>query len=91
MLAQVGFLNKVANNTGLFLGMTGAIFNAVDALTIGLANIAISSRHKSDVIANLSDVAWQSNSENYKLLDEALSKFVLQSEQYLQINSIECS
>lgn len=75
------FLNKVPNNTGLFLGMTGAIFNAVDALNIGLANIAICSRNKSDVMANLCDVAWQSNSEDYKLLDETLSKFIVQSEQ----------
>lgn len=75
------FLNKVSNNTGLFLGMTGAIFNAVDALNIGLANVAIKSSVKSDVISSLSNVQWQTNNENYELLDKALNKFVQQSEQ----------
>ena len=50
------FLNKVSNNTGLFLGITGAIFNAVDALNIGLANVAIKSSVKSEVISSLSNV-----------------------------------
>ena len=75
------FLNKVPNNTGLFLGMTGAIFNAVDALNIGLANVAIKSSVKSEVISSLSNVQWQTNHENYELLDKALNKFVQQSEQ----------
>lgn len=75
------FLNKVSNNAGLFLGMTGAIFNAVDALNIGLANVAIKSSVKSDVISSLSNVLWQTNNENYELLDKALNKFVQQSEQ----------
>ena len=75
------FLNKVSNNTGLFLGMTGAIFNAVDALNIGLANVAIKSSVKSEVISSLSNVQWQTNHENYELLDKALNKFVQQSEQ----------
>ena len=75
------FLNKVSNNTGLFLGITGAIFNAVDALNIGLANVAIKSSVKSEVISSLSNVQWQTNHENYELLDKALNKFVQQSEQ----------
>ncbi len=75
------FLNKVSNNAGLFLGMTGAIFNAVDALNIGLANVAIKSSVKSEVISSLSNVQWQTNHENYELLDKALNKFVQQSEQ----------
>ncbi len=75
------FLNKMPNNIGLFLGMTGAIFNAADALNIGLANVGINSSFKNDVIADLSNIDWQSNNENYDLLDQALSKFVQQSEQ----------
>lgn len=75
------FLNKVSNNTGLFLGITGAIFNAVDALNICLANVAIKSSVKSEVISSLSNVQWQTNHENYELLDKALNKFVQQSEQ----------
>ena len=79
------FLNKMLNNIGLFLGMTGAIFNAADALNIGLATIGINSNLKNDVIAGLSDIDWQSNNENYDLLDQALSQFVQQSEQAFQL------
>ncbi|ARD42866.1 enoyl-CoA hydratase/isomerase family protein [Colwellia sp. PAMC 21821] len=79
------FLNKMPNNIGLFLGMTGAIFNAADALNIGLATIGINSNLKNDVIAGLSDIDWQSNNENYDLLDQALSQFVQQSEQAFKL------
>jgi len=79
------FLNKMLNNIGLFLGMTGAIFNAADALNIGLATIGINSNLKNDVIAGLSDIDWQSNNENYDLLDQALSQFVQQSEQAFKL------
>ena len=79
------FLNKMLNNIGLFLGMTGAIFNAADALNIGLATIGINSNLKNDVIAGLSNIDWQSNNENYDLLDQALSQFVQQSEQAFKL------
>jgi enoyl-CoA hydratase/carnithine racemase len=79
------FLNKMPNNIGLFLGMTGAIFNAADALNIGLANVGINSSFKNDVIADLSNIEWQNNNENYDLLDQALSKFIQQSEQAFKL------
>tara|TARA_R110000744_G_scaffold379953_2_gene499285 strand:- start:186 stop:1352 length:1167 start_codon:yes stop_codon:yes gene_type:complete len=79
------FLNKVSDNAGLFLGMTGAIFNAADALNIGLANIAINSDFKKDVIACLTDIEWQSNNENFSLLDQGLITFVKQSEQVFEL------
>ena len=73
------FLNKVPNNAGLFLGLTGAIFNAVDALDLGLANIAISSNSKEHLLQSLSEVVWQSEHENFTLLDQTLEHFTKQS------------
>lgn len=73
------FLNKVPNNAGLFLGLTGAIFNAVDALDIGLANIAINSSLKDDLLQSLIEIAWQSDQDNVKLLENALVRFTTQS------------
>jgi enoyl-CoA hydratase/carnithine racemase len=64
---------------GLFLGLTGAMFNAADALKIGLANIAINSNFKSQVIQCLSEISWQGDQANFSLLDHALNYFVHES------------
>lgn len=79
------FLNKIPNNIGLFLGLTGATFNAVDAINIGLANIAIKSEFKDELLQCLSKVAWKSERENFKLLDEALAYFIKTSEQVFEL------
>ncbi|MGB1262240.1 MAG: enoyl-CoA hydratase/isomerase family protein [Cognaticolwellia sp.] len=73
------FLNKAPHNIGLFLGLTGAIFNAADALAIGLANTAIASKYKNDLIESLTQVAWQNDRENFNLLDRALDYFSQES------------
>ena len=73
------FLNKVPKNAGLFLGLTGAIFNAVDALDIGLANIAINSSLKDDLLQSLIETAWQRDQDNVKLLENTLARFTTQS------------
>lgn len=78
-------LNKAPKNIGIFLGMTGAIFNAVDAINIGLANYAISSHFKNDVMTILGEVFWGNNDENYALLDKALVKHAQQSEQVFKL------
>lgn len=70
------FLNKMFSNRGLFLGLTGSIFNAVDALDIGLANIAISSRSKEHLLQSLSEIVWQGEQENFTLLDKALEHLI---------------
>jgi enoyl-CoA hydratase/carnithine racemase len=73
------FLNKIPNSAGLFLGFTGAIFNAADALNIGLANLAINSAFKNELMQNLTEVTWQGNQENFVLLDHTLKHFTEQS------------
>tara|TARA_R110000737_G_C14594455_1_gene488118 strand:- start:80 stop:1261 length:1182 start_codon:yes stop_codon:yes gene_type:complete len=81
------FLNKMPNNVGLFLGLTGAIFNAVDALTIGLADISINSAYKNEVIQNLTETSWQDDKANFSLLDGVLAGFTQKSAAIF--NSIE--
>lgn len=73
------FLNKMPNNIGLFLGLTGAIFNAADALAIGLANVAIISSARLEVIESLKNVAWQDDQSNFNLLDQSLMTFTQKS------------
>ncbi|SEL62916.1 Enoyl-CoA hydratase/carnithine racemase [Colwellia chukchiensis] len=73
------FLNKMPNNIGLFLALTGAMVNARDALTLGLANYAIKRDLKDLLLADLTDVAWLGAKENFSLLSQLLNGFQQQS------------
>lgn len=79
------FLNKIPNNIGLFLGLTGVVFNAVDALNIGLANNAIKSDFKDEILLHLSKVSWKNKEENFKLLDEILAHYTKTSLQAFEL------
>lgn len=79
------FLNKIPNSIGLFLGLTGVVFNAVDALNIGLANNAIKSDFKDEILLHLSKVSWTNKEENFKLLDEILAHYTKTSLQAFEL------
>jgi enoyl-CoA hydratase/carnithine racemase len=69
------FLNKMPNNIGLFLGLTGAFFNASDAKYIGLSNFTIENAQQQKVLELLCDIDWAVNETDYKKLDNALNQF----------------
>ena len=71
------FLNKMPDNIGLFLGLTGAMFNGVDAHHLGLADHLIDSNSYPRVIENLTQITWKNKSKNHQLLDEMLAKFII--------------
>lgn len=50
------FLNRTPGKTGLFLGLTGANFNAADAMYIGLADYFITQELKDEVLTALTEV-----------------------------------
>lgn len=52
------FLSRVAGRLGLFVGMTGVHLNAADALHIGLADMALLSQSRDEVIERLCAVTW---------------------------------
>ena len=68
------FLNKAPSNIGLFLGLTGAIFNAADAKYIGLADVMINSSEKKALLDALMAVPWQGHEKNAALLSQLLCK-----------------
>ncbi len=68
------FLNKAPFNIGLFLGITGAMFNAADAKYIGLADVMINSSEKKVLLEALMAVPWQDNEKNAELLSQLLCK-----------------
>ncbi len=69
------FLNKMPDDMGLFLGITGAFFNAEDAKYIGLTHYIIDSSTKNLIYKSLQEIEWQKNDSNYELLDRLLLKF----------------
>ncbi|MES2917016.1 MAG: enoyl-CoA hydratase/isomerase family protein [Pseudomonadota bacterium] len=52
------FLSRVPGRLGLFIGMTGVHLNAADALHIGLADIALATAAREDVIDALCELDW---------------------------------
>lgn len=69
------FLQKMPEKVGLFLGLTGARFNATDALALGVADYALGSGDYAKLLEQLQSATWQQDSEqNHHLLDDLLSK-----------------
>ena len=66
------FLNKMPNNIGLFLGLTGAIINGSDAKYLGLADYLVSNHAISKLEEKLFSLDWQKNKQDFKLIDEVL-------------------
>lgn len=57
------FLNRLPGRLGLYLGLTGAAFNAADALYVDLADFALPSSARDQVFAGLGALSWQGRGE----------------------------
>jgi enoyl-CoA hydratase/carnithine racemase len=70
------FLNRMPNNCGMFLGLTGASINAADAKYCHLADYFIASENKDILIEQLTQLNWQdSNALNHQNLSSLLIDF----------------
>ncbi len=70
------FLNRMPDNCGLFLGLTGASINASDAKYCGLADYFVENNHKETLVDQLKLIDWQmSNEINHELLSKLLMNF----------------
>ncbi len=68
------FLNKMPDNCGLYLGLTGASINATDALYLTLATHFISSDNRSSLIRQLKSAKWSDNTKsNGSVVDNVLN------------------
>ncbi|KGJ93623.1 enoyl-CoA hydratase/isomerase family protein [Thalassotalea sp. ND16A] len=72
------FLNKMPNNCGLFLGLTGASINAADAKYTQLADHFVNNDKKGEVIDKLVTVKW---GDTVALNHEKLSAVLVECEQ----------
>jgi len=72
------FLNRMPNNCGLFLGLTGASINAADAKYCHLADHFVANTNKEVFIEQLTQLDWQ---ESITLNHEKLTNLLLGFEQ----------
>lgn len=70
------FLNRMPENAGLFLGLTGAQFGAADALSLGLADVAIPHECREKVLEQLTVQFWSDDQqENQQRITSVLKGF----------------
>ena len=79
------FLNKMPNNVGLFLGLTGAFFNASDAKYLGLSNFTIQNSLQQEVLDQLCNIDWTINYSDHTKLNDVLNQFELDSVDFMPI------
>ena len=58
------FLNRMPDNCGLFLGITGASINAADAKYCHLADYFVTNDNKDEFIKQLTQLDWQESIES---------------------------
>ncbi|MDX1505979.1 MAG: enoyl-CoA hydratase/isomerase family protein [Spongiibacter sp.] len=74
------FLNRTPGNSGLFLALTGASFNASDALYLGMAEGFIEHQYLEEVLDALTRHAWSSSvGDNQERLFDLMRGFVEKS------------
>ncbi|NIY82560.1 enoyl-CoA hydratase/isomerase family protein [Vibrio hepatarius] len=69
------FLNRLDQGMGLFLGLTGVIVNASDAITTHLADHMVLPEHKSTLLEQLQIAEWESVEDAYEVVTELLEGF----------------
>lgn len=79
------FLNRTPGQSGRFLALTGASFNATDAIYLGIANKFIAREHYSAFESALLESAPRSNNE----IDDVLQPFVALSKLEQRIGQID--
>ncbi len=68
------FLNRLPGALGLFLGLTGARFSALDAVAVGLAEAVVQAARKEATISGLSGVEWTARAQDNR---DILRRYVL--------------
>lgn len=66
------FLSRMPGRLGLWLGLTGARFNGADAIGLGLADHAIASRGRAELLPRLAMLDWSLGGEPREQIDRLL-------------------
>ena len=81
------FLNRMPGRCGLFLGLTGAHFNAADALFVGLADRFITHEQRNKVLAALEEAPW--GEDDFRTVSHVLREFEAASQAALPAAQVE--
>ncbi|OAN13146.1 enoyl-CoA hydratase [Photobacterium jeanii] len=71
------FLNQLPTGIGLFLGLTGAVINASDAIDLRIADHVVRAEHKAELFEQLTHNPWRSVEENHLMVDELLANLAI--------------
>ncbi|WP_448211230.1 enoyl-CoA hydratase/isomerase family protein [Colwellia sp. MEBiC06753] len=86
------FLNKMPENCGLFLGLTGASIKASDAKYSNLADYFILSSKKAEFIEQLLTINWGNTvALNHDKLNDAMQELELQSKVQLPVSHLRAN
>lgn len=69
------FMNRLDQGIGLFLGLTGVIVNASDAIATHLADHMVLPEHKPTLLEQLQIAEWESVEDAYEVVTELLEGF----------------
>lgn len=69
------FLNRLDDGIGLFLGLTGSMLNAADAVDVHLADFMALPEHKASLIEQLQVADWECVDDSYEVVTELLETF----------------
>ncbi|KJY84684.1 enoyl-CoA hydratase [Vibrio galatheae] len=69
------FLNRLDQGVGLFLGLTGMMVNATDALSLHLADHLVLPEHKAMLLQQLQVADWECVDDEYEVVTEMLEAF----------------
>ncbi|MEZ8194304.1 enoyl-CoA hydratase/isomerase family protein [Vibrio cortegadensis] len=73
------FLNRLEPGIGLFLGLTGALVNATDAVDIHLADHLLLPETKDHLLAQLQATSWQEHNDHHSILTTLLNSLAKQA------------
>ena len=62
------FLNRMPEGVGMFLGLTSARFNGIDAVCIGMADLLVRAERKRAVVAGLAGLPWTTDTASNREL-----------------------
>ena len=77
------FLSRMPGRLGLWLGLTGARFNGADALGLGLADHAMASRERAELLPRLATLDWAAKEDPREQIDTLLDGLHAEAREWL--------
>jgi enoyl-CoA hydratase/carnithine racemase len=77
------FLSRMPGRLGLWLGLTGARFNGADAIGLGLADHAMTSRERAGLLPRLAQLGWGGKVAPREQIAQLLSGLQAEADQLL--------